>query len=512
MLRTALFAIICATLAAPAVAAGPTVDIVLGEKADPLEKFAAEEMAGQLKKLFDADVRIGTTVPPGATNVILLGTPASHSAIKDLDLGESDIGEQVHLVKSIKLGNQTVLAVVGGSPRAALWATYELGWHHGIRYFLFGDLYPTNAPTFATDGMNVVIRPTVTKRTCEFQGTSPLGPESWGLDEFRKALGQLAKLKITSVRLHTPGWRNGVLFDGQRYAVDGDTVGRTAFRGAKIFDNPELAASSDRTVAGRKLAHDVEEEGRRLHFAMYIDTAERNGPKRIGQSVLPDVAANPRTETCFGNRDFFNVAINNAGDQALMMSVLGRGAMEVHRPFLELKKEIILPVCGEGVDDRVVKAFDYCNSATAAGLQKFATLGVPGPELIVQFYDGPEFPDTLKEARTNYLNAMNEMYRANTRAREGGRAFTLYYARRFEFGFEFINALESTWNAGIAKRKGDKDTQIAELEKAIDSVTNACNAMAAVARSPSDRGVIAVMNEYGYRPLLKLLEEADTAN
>ena len=131
--------------------------------------------------------------------------------------------------------------------------------------------------------------------------------------------------------------------------------------------------------------------------------------------------------------------------------------------------------------------------------------------MIVQFYDGPEFPETLNEARTNYLNAMNEMYRANTRAREGGRAFTLYYARRFEFGFEFINVLEATWNAGIAKRKGDKETQIAELEKAIDSVTNACNAMAAVARSQSDRGVIAVMNEYGYRPLLKLLEEADAA-
>ena len=103
------------------------------------------------------------------------------------------------------------------------------------------------------------------------------------------------------------------------------------------------------------------------------------------------------------------------------------------------------------------------------------------------------------------------MYRANTRAREGGRAFTLYYARRFEFGFEYLNAVEAVRNAGIAKRKGDKDTQIAELEKAIDSVTNACNAMAAVARSQSDRGVIAVMNAYGYRPLLKLLEEADAA-
>ena len=46
--------------------------------------------------------------------------------------------------------------------------------------------------------------------------------------------------------------------------------------------------------------------------------------------------------------------------------------------------------------------------------------------------------------------AMNEMYRANTRAREGGRAFTLYYARRFEFGFEYMNAVEALRKAAMA--------------------------------------------------------------
>ena len=39
---------------------------------------------------------------------------------------------------------------------------------------------------------------------------------------------------------------------------------------------------------------------------------------------------------------------------------------------------------------------------------------------------------------------------------------------------------------------------------------DALNAQAAVARSNSDRGVIAVLNEYGYRPLLKELEAAES--
>ena len=72
-----------------------------------------------------------------------------------------------------------------------------------------------------------------------------------------------------------------------------------------------------------------------------------------------------------------------------------------------------------------------------------------------------------------------------------------------------MNCVEAVRNACIAERKKDTATQIAELEKAIESLNNGLNAMAAVARSNSDRGLIAVLNEYGYRPLKKKLAEAE---
>ncbi|MBI3864520.1 MAG: hypothetical protein HY290_21770, partial [Planctomycetia bacterium] len=65
---------------------------------------------------------------------------------------------------------------------------------------------------------------------------------------------------------------------------------------------------------------------------------------------------------------------------------------------------------------------------------------------------------------------------------------------------------ESVRRAAVARSKGDKDTQIAELEKAVESLYGALDALGAVARSNSDRGIIAVLNEYGYRPLKKELE------
>ena len=85
-------------------------------------------------------------------------------------------------------------------------------------------------------------------------------------------------------------------------------------------------------------------------------------------------------------------------------------------------------------------------------------------------------------------------------------AFSLYLARRFEFGGEYLNCIEAVRKAGIAKAKGDRETQAAELENAVESLYSALSALAAVARSNCDRGVIAVLNEYGYRPLKKELE------
>ena len=118
-------------------------------------------------------------------------------------------------------------------------------------------------------------------------------------------------------------------------------------------------------------------------------------------------------------------------------------------------------------------------------------------------------PEWWSKVRENYLGAMNDMYRANSRAREGGRSYTLYLARRCEFGYEYMNCVEATRKAGIAKSKKDAAEQRAQLEKAIESMNAACSALAAVARDQSDRGMIAVCNEFGYKALQKELEKLD---
>jgi len=153
------------------------------------------------------------------------------------------------------------------------------------------------------------------------------------------------------------------------------------------------------------------------------------------------------------------------------------------------------------------EAFDLIEQATTLIDQNDIGFSFPIPNVVMKHYaGGGPIPEWWGKVKGLYLEAMDEMYRVNTRAREGNREFSLYIARRCELAAEYLSSIESVRKAGIAREKGDREMQLAELEKAVESMYNALDALSAVARSNSDRGVIAVLNEYGYRPLKRELE------
>ena len=65
--------------------------------------------------------------------------------------------------------------------------------------------------------------------------------------------------------------------------------------------------------------------------------------------------------------------------------------------------------------------------------------------------------------------------------------------------------------AGQARDAGDSEAQLEHLEAAVEAMYNSLRALGEVAEDQSDRGVIAVLAEYGYRPLVKELEKAEDA-
>ena len=171
---------------------------------------------------------------------------------------------------------------------------------------------------------------------------------------------------------------------------------------------------------------------------------------------------------------------------------------------------LVTPISGAGVGERIAIGFEHLAKAGALVDKHDPTLATLRPEVIMRHYAMKEpVPEWWAEAKGGFAMAMNEMYRANTRARGGAREYSLYLAKRFEFALHYFTCLEATRLAGIAKAKGDKAEQIEQLETAVEAMHNALGAMADVDRNNADRGLIAALNEYGFRPLLKELEKAD---
>lgn len=487
-IRISAVFVVAASLCSVVHAAGPTIDIVVGPKADALEKLAADEAAALLKKLYGAEARVGNALPAGGGPVVVVGTPSSNPAFGQLKLNLPAVVRNDFAVKTYHDGARTVVAVVGASPAAVKDAAYELGWRLGVRYFTFGDLYPAEPPSLDKAEIDAVGRPSE-KRDLTFNATfaSPLDYAAWGVGDWKALLQQLSKLRYRKVVLDGSVKNLAGKETGLPIEITSDTMGRAAFQSAKAFDNAYLASASTvaagRAAAATKLLQTIRDEGKRLGIEV-VDA--------------PSGAVVAQTDALNALHVDYYLTANSRLDVDPRFS---------HQTIYE---EILAPICGTEVGGRVARAFEEYERATLLVNRSDDQFGVLGPQMFLRHFETTEpVPGWWNAARTHYLNAMNEMYRANTRAREGGRAFTLPHARKFEFAAEYVNVCESLRRAGAAKRKGDKEAQITELEKAIDSASNCCNAMAAIARTPSDRAYIAVMNQHAYRPLLKLLEAAD---
>lgn len=451
MLRNA--SVLLFLIVAAATAAGPRVDVVVSADASRLERFAAEELSAQLKRLFDAEVKIASA--SDAPQVIEVGR-------------QQGVSEQTIVLKSVEKGTRSILTIGGGSPAATLWAVYEYGHRQGIRYFLFGDLDPVTPPKFTLTGFDVSLEPAMKVRSFPLNDASALGPRVWERDESQKLLRQLAKLKFNQVVVSKKSDPSPISI-----RVDGDTAGRSAFRGAKQF---------------------VTTEPQRLNeMAQELGISVIEGPD-ASVGVLPRVSA--------------TLSLAQIGDLDITTYHVSRTNFGAELTREQACHDLITPVCGEEVSTRVWKAMELCQQASVLLTRNDPTLDLLSAEMLLKQQRNEPPPAWWTEVRDHYLNAMNEMYRANTRAREGGRAYTLYHARRFEFAFQYMNCLIAVRKAGVAKAQSNDDVRVTELETAVEAIYGSLNALAAVARSSTDRAVIALLNEYGYRPLKKELDAA----
>ncbi|MFK5924177.1 MAG: alpha-glucuronidase family glycosyl hydrolase [Verrucomicrobiota bacterium] len=504
-------------------AAAPTVTVAIGEDAPALEAYAALEMARQFKELFQASVEVAKFAPPNTEHLVLVGSPATNPAIAKLvgDKWPKKLSEQGHLLKSIEIDGKTVLIVGGGSPVATLWAVYELGHSFGIRYMLHDDFLPVDTPEFTLAGFDTVLEPNLRIRAWQVAFAGPASQESWGLAEQKILLKQLAKLKFNRVSLAQKASQQENA-NGKEFSVSGDTAGRSVFAGAKIFENPDLAGKNtvqERIDARIKMLAEVSNLARKLGIRPSAIAKKQVDSKIVllplgqgGGGLLPQFSTSKLpaklAEIRSGKKDGFAVTCSIPGDLNMDIYYLSRASFDSKITPAESLVDLVKPICGEGVVERLSNGFAAIEEVSALIEKNDYDFAVPDPKMFMKNYTSSEpAPEWWAKATELYGTAVNEMYRGNTRARDGARPFILYQAKHFTFALHYMMAVDAARKAGIARAAKDTDAQVENLETAVEQMHNALGIYADVARDNSDRGVIAILNKYAYRPLLKELDE-----
>ena len=250
------------------------VAVIVSENASELERFAAEQLCDYLETLFGVQTCPVSNVSTEAEVLFLVGN--LNIDVTGQEARERSpfppLNEQGFILRRGQFQGRPSLMVRGGSPRATLWAVYELVERWGVRYLLHGDVLPETR-TFRLPDLDIVMEPALSVRQWRVINDFACGPESWGMRDYRPVLDQLAKLKFNRILLSIWPWQpflhyeikgvkrnSATLWFDFHYPITDDMVGRDLFDDEEEFWNPDLprgANYEEFMAAGQQLVHDL---------------------------------------------------------------------------------------------------------------------------------------------------------------------------------------------------------------------------------------------------------------
>jgi len=228
------------------------LNINIANNDQPLVQHAADELQRYVRTLFGFSPSLGDKASTPHTITIKLN---------------SDLPDQSYRIQS----QNDDMHITAGSPRAVLWAVYELisEWH--VHYLIQGDVMPDDIGEFHLPDMNVTREPVFKRR--EFRVINDMANSGvfWSLDQYKDLFDQLAKLRFTGIYIQTyphQPWAHysfrGIerssagLCYGWKHRIHDESIGREQF--SKLADdgdhtNPDFAhckSYDDWMAAGKR--------------------------------------------------------------------------------------------------------------------------------------------------------------------------------------------------------------------------------------------------------------------
>ena len=189
------------------------------------------------------------------------------------------------------------------------------------------------------------------------------------------------------------------------------------------------------------------------------------------------------------------------GDHDLCVAYIARAAWDETATPESIYRDQVRAVCGEAAVEDLLTMFRELEETSV--LLEWHALGLafPVPGMIMKHWQAGTMPETYVKARQGYQRSLAAARRAQEKTPSEKSGYIDYWIGRFEFGIGYFDAIEAVHAAATAEKASKPAEAYQHAKDALAKARTALEAYVRVARDQSDRGAIATMNEYVYRPL-----------
>jgi len=175
----------------------------------------------------------------------------------------------------------------------------------------------------------------------------------------------------------------------------------------------------------------------------------------------------------------------------------------------------IRAVCGRAAVEPMLEAFREVEAVTTSMEDHAMGLSFPAANMMMKHWTPRPHYRELPQDRERYRRALAAVRKVPAPGGEEGRAYVQYWIGRLQFGVEYLDLIETVKKAATAEaaaaeagKRGDQQgckTKLAEAVRHAEAAQTAAfqtiETFAGVARNQADRGAVATMAEFVYRPL-----------
>ncbi len=193
-------------------ACAPPAAIVCDASASASERLAAKEVrryiylrTGKLLPIVTSgdQAPAGSLISINTRDRLLQSGVSADAEMAKLLAKVKPLAPQQFLLATVDHGDRSVLVVVGGDPIGTLYGAYRLAERLGVRFYLHGDVLPDAKVPLELPRLNETGKPLFDLRGIQPFHDFPEGPDWWSRDTYKAVIGQLPKMGMNFLGMHT---------------------------------------------------------------------------------------------------------------------------------------------------------------------------------------------------------------------------------------------------------------------------------------------------------------------